>query len=370
MKTNNAPADCDGTEDRSPQSPLVHDGPADRLAQPLVQHRLGTCLRHRARQEAKHRRLPEAEITAIVKSAAAGDQRSWDALVREFDGMIRAIARAHRLSDADAADVAQATWLRLLEHLDDLNQPSRVGGWLATTARRECLRVLRASQRYVLFAPEDSPERESLDPLPEDALLMDERDRAVRRSLARLRARDYALLRLLTADPHPSYQEISVALKMPIGSIGPTRARAFGRLRARLASDGTLALLAPEAVVVRSVVDDAPPRLPVLTADRNGEPPLGRERRARAKGRRSYPARHPAVAPARASLVGDSGRDRRKHDRGAQTQALRARDSMRHCRSPFIGGEEHKRQECTSSSVSCLHRHPRIDGRKPVQRIS
>ena len=57
--------------------------------------------------------------------------------------MVWAIARAHHLHSHDAADVAQTTWLRLFEHLDRVNEPARVGAWLATTARRECLRVLR-----------------------------------------------------------------------------------------------------------------------------------------------------------------------------------------------------------------------------------
>jgi RNA polymerase sigma factor (sigma-70 family) len=177
-----------------------------------------------------------------VKSAAAGNQLARERLFDEFGGVVRAVARAYRLSDADAADVAQVTWLRLLEHLDDLREPARVGAWLATTARRECLSVLRGARRHVPLG-DDAPDHESPDSPLDDWLLTGERDRALWRSFARLRATDQALLRLLLADPAPAYEEISAALSMPIGSIGPTRARALERLRRELNSEGALTLL-------------------------------------------------------------------------------------------------------------------------------
>ncbi len=162
--------------------------------------------------------------------------------MREFAGLVWAIARGHRLSDADAGDVAQATWLKLFEHLDRINDPSRVGAWLATTARRECLRVLRGAQRQVPFGDE-TQYRESTEAPAEDALLMAERDLALWRCFARLRGGDRALLHLLMAEPRPAYEEISARLSIPVGSIGPTRSRALERLRHELKSDGSLALL-------------------------------------------------------------------------------------------------------------------------------
>jgi RNA polymerase sigma factor (sigma-70 family) len=156
--------------------------------------------------------------------------------------MIWGVARAHRLDDADASDVVQATWLLLLENLCRLKDPGRVGAWLTTTARRECLRVLRANGRKVLLG--DGPrEPVSLDVAPGEALLADERDRALREGFARLRATDQALLRLLMADPRPRYEEISAALEIPVGSIGPTRQRALERLRRELDGEGTLSLM-------------------------------------------------------------------------------------------------------------------------------
>jgi RNA polymerase sigma factor (sigma-70 family) len=166
----------------------------------------------------------------------------WDSLVLQFSGLIRAIAYAHGLRDAHAADVAQATWLKLLEHLDDVREPDRVGAWLATTARRECLRVLRDGTRHRPLEVEVL-EGESPD-VPGEEMLVAERDRGLWHAFKRLRPRDQVLLdMLLVADPRPSYEEVSAALDLPIGSIGPTRARALERLRQQLEHDGTLTLM-------------------------------------------------------------------------------------------------------------------------------
>jgi RNA polymerase sigma factor (sigma-70 family) len=130
----------------------------------------------------------------------------------------------------------------LVENLGQLKEPSRVGPWLATTARRECLRVLRETDRRVLCG-EELPDRESGEMSPDDSVLLSERNEALSRSFSRLRPSDRVLLRLLTADPRPPYEEISAALDMPIGSIGPTRQRALARLRAELNGQGNLELM-------------------------------------------------------------------------------------------------------------------------------
>jgi RNA polymerase sigma factor (sigma-70 family) len=185
-------------------------------------------------------RRESATVARLVHAAANGDHGAWEALVDEFGGLVWAVARAHRLSAADAADVAGATWLRLVEHLGNLREADRVGAWLATTARRECLRVLRHGQRQM-------PAGDDVDPQPPEPtdiaaeLMTAERDVALWRAFGRLPERDRALLRLLVADPAPSYEEISAALEMPIGSIGPTRARSLERLRRELAREGLVA---------------------------------------------------------------------------------------------------------------------------------
>lgn len=154
--------------------------------------------------------------------------------------MIWSTALAHRLRDADAADVSQATWLALFQHLGDLKDPARLGAWLATTARRECFRVLRDKGRRVMFGDECP---EPPDPSPGDMLVLSERDAALWRWFARLRPSDQALLWLLMADPRPAYEEISAALDMPFRSIGPTRRRALARLREQLGCEQALVLM-------------------------------------------------------------------------------------------------------------------------------
>jgi RNA polymerase sigma factor (sigma-70 family) len=174
--------------------------------------------------------MASAHVARLVVRSASGDARAWDELVDRFGPLVWAIARAHRLSDADAEDVFQATWLLLLQHVDRLTHPERLAGWLATTARREAVRVARLNARML---PIDE-ERLVVAADGDDAvaiILTCERDAVVRRALATLPARDQALLTLLTAEPQCSYQEISQTLDMPIGSIGPTRERCLERLR-------------------------------------------------------------------------------------------------------------------------------------------
>src|SRR3954454_24758843 len=100
-----------------------------------------------ADRKGRHMRITPEQAADLVAAAAAGDRRSWERLVDAYVGLIWAITRSYRLSDGDAQDVSQTTWLRLIENIDRLSDPSRVGAWLATTARRECLRVLRQSRR-------------------------------------------------------------------------------------------------------------------------------------------------------------------------------------------------------------------------------
>jgi RNA polymerase sigma factor (sigma-70 family) len=181
-------------------------------------------------------------VSTLVGAAAAGDEGAWNGLVAEFSGLLWAVARAHRLHDAHAADGVQATWLRLFEHLGRINDPSRVGAWLAATARRECLRVLRDRERAVPSGG-DTPDCRFEGVGPDDSLFEHERAEAVWRSFSRLRASDQALLRLLVADPRAPYKEIAAALGMAIGSVDPTRQRALERLRHELNCQGSLALM-------------------------------------------------------------------------------------------------------------------------------
>jgi RNA polymerase sigma factor (sigma-70 family) len=174
--------------------------------------------------------MSEVGPEALLRAAATGSQPAWDAIVDRFSGLVWATARAHRLSPTDAADVAQTTWLRLVEHLDRIREPERVGAWLATTARHESLRILRLARRE---QPTDEPDLfEAPEPEALDRLLVDPvRDGALWRAFAALSERCQRLLRLLVAAEEPTYEEIGAALDMPIGAIGPTRMRCLDRLR-------------------------------------------------------------------------------------------------------------------------------------------
>lgn len=168
------------------------------------------------------------ELAELVRAAGEGDQAAWNSIVDRFGGLIWATVRAHRLSAGDSAEVVQTTWLRLVEHLDRIRDPERLGGWLATTARNECLRQIRHGAREV---PSDMAAFEGGDDRALDhSLLAAERDRAFWKAFTALGERCQALLRVLMADAAPSYHEVSAALGMPIGAIGPTRRRCLERL--------------------------------------------------------------------------------------------------------------------------------------------
>lgn len=172
------------------------------------------------------------EIGVLAKAAAGGDAAAWAALVERFSGLIWSVTRAYRLGSADAADVFQTTWLRLAEHIGRLDHPEYVGAWLATTARREALRMARASTRVVPTDDETVFDTgQAADPTPEQAVLDSERAHQLWRAFRQLPDRCQMLLRLLIAAPAPSYAEVAAAIDRPIGSIGPSRARCLRLLR-------------------------------------------------------------------------------------------------------------------------------------------
>jgi RNA polymerase sigma factor (sigma-70 family) len=177
--------------------------------------------------------VPQRETADLLLAAAAGESAAWDELVERYARLVWAVARGFALSAADAADVSQTTWLRLVEHLDKLREPEHLGGWLATTARHACLRVLRRNGREVVGFDADL-DFEAAEPTPEAVVLDTERDRLLWQSLGEISQRCQVLLRALASAPPPSYQDISAALGMPVGSIGPTRARCLDHLKRRV----------------------------------------------------------------------------------------------------------------------------------------
>lgn len=184
-------------------------------------------------------------MARLVGAAGTGDQTAWNELVDGFSGLVWSVVRGHGLYGAEAADISQTVWLRFVEHLDRIREPERAGAWLATTARHECLRVLRRRGRSIPVA--DTPEVVDVtaEADPGTIVVAAEDHELLMTALDGVSAPCQTLLRLLIADPPLSYDEISAVLDMPKGSIGPTRQRCLVRLRAVL---GTLQSTVPPPV--------------------------------------------------------------------------------------------------------------------------
>jgi RNA polymerase sigma factor (sigma-70 family) len=173
----------------------------------------------------------DVPVATLVASAAAGDSSAWNSLVDRFAPLVWTICMRYKLSRPDAADVCQNVWLRLTENLDTIRDPAALAGWLATTARRECLVQFRRRDREVLSAMEtdlaDDVDRTD----PDRDVLRIERKQALLAAFAELPDNARLLLTLLMEDPPRPYRDISATLGIPVGSIGPTRARHLERLR-------------------------------------------------------------------------------------------------------------------------------------------
>src|SRR5215475_795957 len=176
-----------------------------------------------------------ADLAPLVARAAAGDQAAWNELVDRFGPLVWTVARAHHLTPADADDVFQTTWLRLVQNLDRIGDPARLAGWLTTAVHREAVRVRRRSAREVTAATENVKATLPADD-PAATYESQERNEQVWRAFAQLPERCQQLLRLsIVRGETMSYAEVSAALCMPVGSIGPPRARCLARLRKLLA---------------------------------------------------------------------------------------------------------------------------------------
>jgi RNA polymerase sigma factor (sigma-70 family) len=172
----------------------------------------------------------DTEIAELVAAAAGGDQRAWSTLVRRYAGLVMATARAVRLVPEDVEEVSQVTWLLLATHIRGLRDPLAVAGWLVKTATREAVRLARQRRQQSRFSEElfDAPAQQAP---PEEGILRDELREQVRRGFALLPERCQLLLAMLARDPPLTYREVSAALDMRVGSIGPVRARCLDRLK-------------------------------------------------------------------------------------------------------------------------------------------
>ena len=177
-------------------------------------------------------------MAELVARAVAGDREAWNAIVRGHTRMLMRTARALGLDQEAALDVVQVTWLLAAQRLDRLQAPEALAGWLATIVRRESARYWHAHKREV--ASEMDAHAHTAAPDQTDAqALTAERDRLLWEVFQRISERCQQLLRLLLAEV--PYAQISETLAMPVGSIGPTRARSLVRLRG---DDGLRALQA------------------------------------------------------------------------------------------------------------------------------
>ena len=182
----------------------------------------------------------------LVARARNGDKQAWDALVERYAPLIWSICRRHGLGDADAEDVGQNVWLKLVDQLETLRVPAALPGWLATTTRRDCGRILRAAPRARETVQMDDTQASADDhaPAAEEELLAAERHAALCEALTQLPPCCQQLITLLAQDPPASYAQISTMLGIPAGSIGPTRARCLDKLRRHPA---IAALVSPDA---------------------------------------------------------------------------------------------------------------------------
>jgi RNA polymerase sigma factor (sigma-70 family) len=174
----------------------------------------------------------DPRVVALVTRASGGDTDAWHELVDRYAPLVYTICTRYRLSNHDIEDVGQNVWLLLVEQLGKLREPAALPGWLATTTARECLRVVTAASKTdrlsmglddsVLFVD---------DAVIDEELLLAERNAALRAAFAELPSRCQQLLSMLISDPPHSYTEINAKLGIPVGSIGPQRARCLERLR-------------------------------------------------------------------------------------------------------------------------------------------
>jgi RNA polymerase sigma factor (sigma-70 family) len=175
-------------------------------------------------------------VADLLQGIRDGDQAAWSEILRRYGKLVASTVRSFRLQEADAHDAVQMTWLRLAENAHRVQDPERLGGWLATTARRECLRILRQAKPtrdLIDVAPETVA-----DPSvgPEQRAVDADTARTLRMLVSELSPRRRILLRALFSDNPRSYAEVAQAAGIPPGGIGPTRARALQQLRDKLTS--------------------------------------------------------------------------------------------------------------------------------------
>jgi RNA polymerase sigma factor (sigma-70 family) len=178
----------------------------------------------------------------LIEAARRCDEEAWEQIIGRYQPLINAIIRRHRLAPDDVHDVSQHVWMQLLGHIHRLREPRALRGWISATTTHRCYEILRKYGRFVSIDPlvighfdlvDTAARRTNDDGTVEidDDLLRAEQRRAIRQGLAELTDSQQQLLMLLVADPPIPYSEISRRMDVPIGSIGPTRARLLKKLQ-------------------------------------------------------------------------------------------------------------------------------------------
>ena len=171
-------------------------------------------------------------VVALVTRAAGGDPAAWEEIVERYAPLVWSICARFQLSSHDRQDVGQNVWLLLVEQLGKLREPAALPGWISTTTHRECLRVVTAARKSERLGTGLDDALQFVDhTIIDEEILMAERNAALRAAFAELPPRCQQLLAMLTSDPPCSYAEISEKLQVPMGSIGPQRARCLDRMR-------------------------------------------------------------------------------------------------------------------------------------------
>lgn len=170
--------------------------------------------------------MEHSEYAQLLQRCADKDQAAWRSLVAEFTPLIFAIGRRSGLTDDNCEEAAQAVFTALWKRLESIRDARALTAWITTAARRECWKLARAAGRHASSEAAE-PAAELAEPEAERL----ERHFHLHRALEELGDRCRALLnRLYLLDPPATYEQISLDLNMPVGSIGPTRRRCLERL--------------------------------------------------------------------------------------------------------------------------------------------
>jgi RNA polymerase sigma factor (sigma-70 family) len=184
-----------------------------------------------------------ARMADLLGAARAGSEDALGQIVNELSPLLWQVARSAGLSQGDAEDVLQTVWMRLITHLDSIQDAGALTGWLVTTTKREAWRVCAAGRKQLPADQDVFADLPDQGPGSEEQVILDDQRRALWTAIGMLPRRCQELLRIMAFAPRPDYATVAAALGMRVGSIGPTRGRCLAKLRALLADgpDGSLA---------------------------------------------------------------------------------------------------------------------------------